>query len=127
MNARHAAPTDANDLAETLALSLLLRTGKLPDAVVVHGGRPDMDTRAELFNEGFQTAHAWDVVEEPEADDSTDRVERMVEQAPDPVVFMHDGEVVAALILMPGWSFHRPQMNLTREGRGQLIVKRRER
>ena len=71
--------------------------------------------------------HDRDVVEEPEADDSTDRVERMVEQAPDPVVFMHDGEVVAALILMPGWSFHRPQMNLTREGRGQLIVKRRER
>lgn len=125
MTGQHAAPVDADDLRETLALSLLIRSGKMPAGIVVHGGHPDMETRARLFNEGFQTAHAWDTVERPEDDDSTDRVDQMVEQAPDPVVFEHDGEVVAVLLLAPGWSFHRPLTTLTREGRGQLAVKRR--
>jgi hypothetical protein len=125
MTGAHVAdPTEDRDLQEQLALSLLIRSGRIP-SVIVHGGHPDMETRAQLINEGFQTAKAWDAVDDIEADDVNDRVDAMIERSPEPVVFTHLGKPVAVLILEEGWSFPRPQTVLNREDRGQLVVKRR--
>lgn len=110
---------DELDLAEQLALSLVMRTN--PQAVVVVHGGQDMESHARSFNQGFQVAKAWENLPDdtPEGDEQ-DVIDEATEAAPEAILLGHSGEVIGAIILAPGWKLPRPGMWLDREGRGML-------